>query len=100
MTGIAKLVGVRLPSLHEFLHTPGAGSKVFPKLCRLYGIDPLVNSENAGLDEEQRELLRVLEEARAQGRDSSALVAAFRTLVTGSAPPTHRPPKSRGSQSS
>jgi hypothetical protein len=93
---VARLVGLKQPSLTEFLNTPGAGSKAFPKLCKLYGIDPF---ENQALDEDQRELLRILDEARDRGRDSTAIVAAFRTLVD---PPAPRPspPKSRGSQSS
>jgi hypothetical protein len=99
LTGVAKLLGVKPPSLHEFLHTAGAGSKVLPKLYKLYGIDTY---ESLALDEEQRELLRILDEARGRGRDGSAIVSAFRVLVSdtpGTAPrPT--PPKSRGSQSS
>lgn len=99
LTGVARLLGIKPPSLHEFLHTAGAGSKVLPKLYRLYGIDSF---EALTLDEEQRELLRILEEARGRGRDGTAIVAAFRTLVSDSPSslPRPTPPKSRGSQSS
>lgn len=96
---MAKLLGVKPPTLHEFLHTAGAGSKVFPKLCKLYDLDPF---ENLALDSDQRELLRILDDARARGRDGSAIVDAFRTLVSDPSSPRPRPTpvKSRGSQSS
>lgn len=99
LSGVAALVGVKPPSLHEFLTTAGAGSKVFPKLCKLYGIDPF---ENTGLDSDQRELLRILELARDRGRDPAALVAAFRVMVTGEAtsPSVETPRKTRPSPKS
>jgi hypothetical protein len=99
LSGVAKLLGVKPPTLHEFLHTAGAGSKVFPKLCKLYNLDPF---ENLALDDDQRELLRILDDARQRGRDGSAIVDAFRTLVSDGSSSGPRPtsPKSRGSQSS
>ena len=103
--GVAAAVGIKGPSLHLFLNTPGAGSKVLPKLMKLYGFD---DPSLAHLDEHQRELLRVLDLATAEGRDPAKLVQALKTISgIGEAPPRpseHPPrpgsPKSRGTDGS
>jgi hypothetical protein len=99
---IAELVGIKGPSLHRFLNTPGSGSDALPKLMKLFGFSDL---DATGLDDEQIELLRAFEAAREAGRDGAALVSAFKT-ITGVEPaakknaPTPMPPKSRGSNKS
>lgn len=96
--GIGEVVGVKGPTLHRFLNTPGAGSDCLPRLLKLFGLNEV---ESSGLDEEQKELLRVFEAARDQGRDGKKLVSAFR-IITGVEPPSPMPapPKSRGSSES
>jgi len=92
---IAESVGIKGPTLHRFLNTPGSGCAALPRLLKMFGFDDI---DGADLDDEQRELLRAFEAARDAGRDGRALVTAFKTL-TGvpekSASPA--PPKSRGS---
>lgn len=86
-------MGVRGPTLHRFLNTPGAGSEALPRLCKLYGIDQF---EHMDLDDWQREILRILEAAKDAGRDPEAIVGAFRTLTGIPSAPTDVSGKPRG----
>lgn len=75
---IAELVGIKGPTLHRFLNTPGAGSEALPKLRQLFnfGFEAVME-----LDPEERELLNAFHKARAQGRNGRALVRAFKDMT-------------------
>jgi len=91
---IAELVGIKGPTLHRFLKTPGMGTVALPKLLKMFGFDPV---ESLDLDDDQRAILRLFDVARDKGRDGRKLVDAFRTMVGIEAEDEEfQPPKTRG----